>query len=182
MNLNEITLKIVWSLILFLPAMAANALPVLARVLFRRRHPIDFNRNFVDGRRILGDGKTWEGFTLGLLGGLSLGLGYTYISKDILWVPYTLLTGLGALLGDSVNAFIKRRLGIREGGPFPPFDQVDYLLGSYFLIKAFNIDSLLVLSDSLDLWSLLIVISISLILHPLTNFIAYTLRIKEVPW
>lgn len=182
MNLDEATLKIIWSLILFLPAMVANALPVLARVLFKRRHPIDFNKNFMDGRRVLGDGKTWEGFTLGLLGGLLSGFGYTYVFKDSLWTLYTLSMSLGALLGDLINAFIKRRLGIQKGRPFPPFDQIDYLLGSYFIIKVLNIDSLLTLNSLLDLWSLLVAMCISLILHPLTNFIAYILRIKEVPW
>ncbi|MEM0454110.1 MAG: CDP-2,3-bis-(O-geranylgeranyl)-sn-glycerol synthase [Sulfolobales archaeon] len=179
-DLSESIIGTVWSLILFLPAMVANALPVLSRTFFRNKHPIDLNRNFIDGRRIFGDGKTWEGLMLGLLGGLSLGLCYAYVSRDDLWVLYAFFMGLGALLGDLINAFIKRRLGMRSGAPFPPFDQVDYLIGSFSIIKLSNIDSLL--NVSLGLWNLLVVMLISLILHPLTNFIAYIFRIKDVPW
>ncbi len=177
---NDVALKIVWALIAFLPAMATNALPVLTKVLFKVRHPIDFNTNFIDGRRVLGDGKTWEGFALGLLGGSLVGLGYVYVSSNALWSLYAILTGLGALLGDLVNAFVKRRLGMREGAPFPPFDQVDYLMGSYIIIKLSKADSLL--NVPLEPLSLLIAMAISLVLHPLTNFVAYLLRVKDVPW
>ncbi|MCS7107844.1 MAG: CDP-2,3-bis-(O-geranylgeranyl)-sn-glycerol synthase [Sulfolobales archaeon] len=180
MGIDGTVAMIVWSLILFLPAMVTNALPVLTRVLFRNKHPIDFYRNFIDGRRILGDGKTWEGFTLGLIGGSSLGLCYVFISKNALWFLYGFSMGLGALLGDLINAFVKRRLGMRGGAPFPPFDQIDYLLGSFFIIKWLGIDSLI--DVSLDLWNLLVAISISLILHPMTNLIAYVFKIKDVPW
>ncbi|MEM0361534.1 MAG: CDP-2,3-bis-(O-geranylgeranyl)-sn-glycerol synthase [Sulfolobales archaeon] len=180
MNLDGAVVMVVRALILFLPAMVANALPVLVRVFFRNRHPIDFNKNFIDGRRVLGDGKTWEGFVLGLSGSLLLGLGYVYIFGNGLWVLYAFFMSLGALLGDLINAFVKRRLGMRGGAPFPPFDQIDYLLGSFLIIRLSGVD--LLLSTSLDLQSLLIAMVVSLILHPLTNFIAYLFGIKDVPW
>ena len=179
--IDSITLDdVVNTLILFFPSMVTNAFPVLTRVLFKEKHPIDFNKYFIDGGRVFGDGKTWEGFLLGILSSLSVGISYTYILGSYTWVIYSLTAGLGALLGDLLNAFVKRRLGIRTGAPFPPFDQVDYLLGSYCLVKVLNID--LLLSTSLELKNLLIGMMISLILHPLTNFIAYMIKVKDVPW
>ena len=35
--------------------------------------PIDFNRNYSDGRRILGDGKTYRGLVCGVLAGIAVG-------------------------------------------------------------------------------------------------------------
>ncbi|MHA1713397.1 MAG: CDP-archaeol synthase, partial [Candidatus Ranarchaeia archaeon] len=43
------------------PAYVANAIPVLAGGGL----PIDLGKNFIDGQRILGDGKTYRGFAAG---------------------------------------------------------------------------------------------------------------------
>ncbi|MEM4865043.1 MAG: CDP-archaeol synthase, partial [Acidilobaceae archaeon] len=52
-----------------LPAMFANAIPVV----FKGTRPIDGGRLFLDGRRILGDGKTWEGLMSGISAGSLVG-------------------------------------------------------------------------------------------------------------
>jgi len=36
--------------------------------------PVDFGRSFPDGRRVLGDGKTYRGFICGVLAGIAIGL------------------------------------------------------------------------------------------------------------
>ena len=51
-----------------LPAYAANAFPPLAK----GKIPLDFGK-FLGKERILGDGKTFEGTTLGLIAGLATG-------------------------------------------------------------------------------------------------------------
>ena len=56
-----------WSL---LPAHAANPLAVV----FGGGTPMDFGRSLRDGKRILGDGKTWRGFVGGAASGFVLGL------------------------------------------------------------------------------------------------------------
>lgn len=179
MSAENLVSKFAETLIYFTPAMICNAVPVLTRV-FKYRHPIDGGRVLGDGRRVLGDGKTWEGFIAGLLAGLFTGVVYTLMSGNTSWIMYTLIMGLGALLGDLINAFIKRRIGLKQGSPFPPFDQIDYLLGSYVLIKTLKLD--LTTSTELTLEHLILAMFISLILHPLTNLIAYMLGFKEVPW
>lgn len=167
------------SIVLYLPAMACNAAPVLTNVV-KNKHPIDGGKNFVDGRRIFGDGKTWEGFIAGLTVGLLMGIPYAIKFHNQYMMIYTIAMGLGALLGDLVNAFIKRRLGLARGAPFPPVDQVDYLIGAYVLVKVLGVDSLA--SIALNIEHLAVAILISLLLHPLTNAIAYVLGFKDVPW
>lgn len=167
------------SIVLYLPAMICNAAPVLTNVI-KTKHPIDGGRIFIDGRRVFGDGKTWEGFIAGLVVGLLVGIAYTVVFHNHYTIVYTIVMSLGALLGDLTNAFVKRRLGLARGAPFPPVDQVDYLIGAYVLVKVFSVDSLANLS--LNLEHLAIAILISLLLHPLTNAIAYILGFKDVPW
>ncbi len=179
MSTEYLANKFTEALIYFAPAMICNAAPVLTRV-FRYRHPIDGGRVLRDGRRVFGDGKTWEGLIAGLLAGLLTGVAYTLIFNTASCIMYALIMSVGALLGDLINAFIKRRVGLKQGSPFPPLDQVDYLLGSYVSIKSLNID--LIMGVELTLEHLVLAMLISLILHPLTNFMAYMLGFKEVPW
>jgi len=171
--------NIIRVLTLYLPAMITNASPVLTN-LISSKHPIDGGRNFIDNRRLFGDGKTWEGFIIGLVSGLITGISYTVLFKSLLWVSYCLIMSVGALIGDIVNAFIKRRLNLPKGAPFLPFDQIDYMLGAHILVKALSIDN--AINNTLQLSDLLTAITLSLILHPLTNYAAYLLKLKEVPW
>ena len=53
----EIILQALW---LILPAYVANA----SAVLVGGGTPVDFGKNWRDGKRILGDGKTWRGLLL----------------------------------------------------------------------------------------------------------------------
>jgi hypothetical protein len=55
------------------PAYVSNATPVVVVRFLARRHPIDFGRVFVDGRRVLGDGKTFEGLFSGTAAGFLTG-------------------------------------------------------------------------------------------------------------
>src|SRR3989344_3962904 len=48
-----------------LPAYFANAAPVIAR----GTTVVDFGRNFADGRRLFGDGKTYKGLFAGIIVG-----------------------------------------------------------------------------------------------------------------
>ena len=36
--------------------------------------PMDFRKNFIDGKRILGEGKTWKGFFGGIIIGSAIGM------------------------------------------------------------------------------------------------------------
>src|SRR4030065_2275486 len=123
----DLSLLIVEALKFIFPAYCANAAPVLAGGGL----PMDFGKNFVDAKRILGKNKTWRGFFFGWVIGILVGLAEGIVFGP---VPYTLLfsglTPLGALCGDLAGAFMKRRLGIAPGGLLPIIDQVDFVVGA----------------------------------------------------
>jgi len=150
------------SLVLIFPAFIANSVPVLAR----GKHPIDFGRNLGDGKRILGDGKTFEGFTVGLLIGTMTGalVGYPL---------HSFLLSLGALVGDMMGAFIKRRLGIARGMPAPVLDQLDFVAGA--LLFVFPIYSFTV-------YQVIFIVLVTPPIHLSTNYVAYLCKLKPNPW
>lgn len=181
MSSNAVNLIIV-SVTYFLPALIANALPVvfIGKVI-KRKTPLDMGRNFIDGRRLLGPNKTVEGFLIGVIGGLIVGLiYYVALLRNPCIILYGLLMGLGAMIGDSVNSFIKRRLNIPSGDPFIPLDQLSFILFSYLLVKVTGIDGLSI--GLINLYHLSIIIVVVMIAHPLSNLIAYLLKLKDKPW
>jgi CDP-2,3-bis-(O-geranylgeranyl)-sn-glycerol synthase len=151
------------------PAYCANAVPVIVGGGL----PLDLNRNFVDGKPIFGKNKTFRGFLLGL----AVGTGVGYLETVIFRYPIFLgfLLSLGALLGDLVEAFFKRRLSLAPGAPLPVADQVDFVLGAV----------LFSLPISIQFLSWEIVLSVLLIsppIHVLTNYGAFKLGLKKNPW
>src|SRR4030067_2090248 len=109
---------------LIFPAYCANAAPVLAGGGL----PMDFGKNFFDGRRFFGKNKTFKGFFFGLAIGGLVGLTEYFL---IGYPPLLcLFSPLGALLGDLAGAFLKRRLNIAPGGLLPIVDQIDFVVGA----------------------------------------------------
>jgi CDP-2,3-bis-(O-geranylgeranyl)-sn-glycerol synthase len=130
---------------LILPAYIANA----SAVLVGSGTPIDFGKKWKDGKRILGDGKTWRGLIvgtlIGMIGGFGLSISAKYISmtnfsfvgvSDFygfpLMIPIVFSICFGALLGDIIESFFKRRIGRERGENWIPFDQIDFILGVLF--------------------------------------------------
>ena len=163
----DIATLIVEALKFIFPAYCANGAPVLAGGGL----PMDFGKNFVDGKRVFGNNKTFRGFFFGLAVGVGVGL----IEWMLFDYPllFSLLSPLGALLGDLTAAFLKRRLNIAPGGLLPIIDQVDFVVGA------------LVFSLPLGIiyWELaVVVLIITPPIHLLTNFGAYKLKLKKNPW
>ncbi|EQD27161.1 Phosphatidate cytidylyltransferase, partial [mine drainage metagenome] len=110
------------ALYVFIPAFAANS----AAVLTGGYGKMDFGRNFIDGKRILGDGKTWSGYIGGTVLASILGLIlYSLMLVFPLFANYpdpllalygAALLSAGSLTGDAFGSFIKRRIGIQRGG------------------------------------------------------------------
>ena len=155
----------------FIAAMVANASPVF----LRRGSPIDMGRTFVDGRRLLGDGKTFEGYFLGLFFGYTVAVVESLLLNDHRFVIYGLAGALGALVGDTTSSFFKRRLGLERGAPLPIVDQLDFYVGAttFMWLVGWRPPSLTYLLGG----AVLIVV-----LHRLTNYLAYRLHLKDVPW
>jgi len=152
---------------LIFPAYCANAAPVLAGGGL----PMDFGKNFLDGRRIFGKNKTFRGFFFGLVIGGLVGLSENFLFGYPLLL--SLISPLGALLGDLTGAFLKRRLDIAPGGLLPIVDQIDFVVGAI----AFSLPLSII---SLDLAIAILIITPPI--HLLTNFAAYKLKLKSNPW
>ncbi len=150
-------------LIWVLPVYAANSSATLSRLL-PKTHPIDLGARFFDGKRILGDGKTFEGIIIGLTVG--------YVAGKLVYppfydpFPYVLL----ALLGDMAGSFVKRRMGLERGAEAPLLDQLDFLLFSYLAHPPISPEAA----------ALLIVLTY--FVHRLANVVAYLIDLKKEPW
>jgi CDP-2,3-bis-(O-geranylgeranyl)-sn-glycerol synthase len=163
----DIALLIVEALKFIFPAYCANAAPVLVGGGL----VMDFGKNFVDGKRVLGNNKTFRGFFFGLAIGIAVGL----VESMLFNYPFlfSLFTPLGALLGDLTAAFLKRRLGIAPGGLFPIVDQVDFVVGAIVFALPLEMVN----------WELAVAaLVITPPIHLLTNIGAYKLKLKENPW
>ncbi len=179
LNLWNLVLK---AFIAFLPALVGNAAPLVSRNLLRGKKltPIDGGRRLKDGQHIFGENKSWEGFIAGVVSGLLIGLLYFLLFNNALWIVIGFLMGLGAMIGDLLNSFVKRRLKIKPGEPFIPWDQLSFLYIAFLFIYPLEIIN--VSAPKITLVDLAIATYLVLILHPLTNLIAYWLRLKDRPW
>ena len=163
----DITILIFEALKFIFPAYCANAAPVLVGGGL----VMDFGKNFVDGKRVLGNNKTFRGFFFGLAIGIAVGL----VESMLFNYPFlfSLFTPLGALLGDLTAAFLKRRLGIAPGGLFPIVDQVDFVVGAIVFALPLEMVN----------WELAVAaLVITPPIHLLTNIGAYKLKLKKNPW
>jgi len=168
-------IEVGYALWFIFPAYCANAVPVI----FGGHRPIDFGKSFLDGKPILGSHKTLRGFFSGLLVGTLVGFLQTLLSQHLLFqydtqFQYSVLLGfvisLGALLGDLVESFIKRRLDLLPGGSLPIGDQLDFIVGALLFSLPVSPPSLL---------TILIILVITPPVHFLTNLSASLLGIKR---
>ena len=81
------------------------------------------------------------------------------------------LLGFGALLGDAIGSFLKRRLGIGRGKPAPILDQLDFIIVALILVS---------FAVKLDLLVIVIALVLTLVIHLATNTFAYLLGLKDV--
>ncbi len=151
-----------------LPAYCANAVPVLVGGGL----PLDFGKNFYDGKPIFGKNKTFRGFFFGLVVGTLVGVieAFSFAEYPI---SFGFLLSLGALLGDLAGAFLKRRIGLAPGELLPVVDQIDFIIGALAFSLPFNV---------LSLELALTVLLITPPLHIITNFTAYKIGLKSNPW
>lgn len=159
-------------LALMVPCYVANAFPVVVARLVKRRHPLDFGRKFIDGRRVLGDGKSIEGFVAGILSGSLAGWFMSLWGTGSL--PGAAVLSVGTMLGDALGSFVKRRLGLERGAPVPLLDQLAFLLTAMLLYWFFI--------DTINFVIAVILVIITPPIHMISNFFAYKLGLKSEPW
>jgi CDP-2,3-bis-(O-geranylgeranyl)-sn-glycerol synthase len=180
---------IIFALWFFLPAGIANVVPILAAKIppfSRYSAPIDGGRS-LNGVRILGDHKTWRG----LLSGIIAAIGIVCIQK-YLWEtgkldflaeqslgyldhsPFLLgfLFGFGALAGDALKSFAKRRRNIPDGQTWFPFDQLDYIVGACLAL------TLVVVLSPIEYVAILVTWFFA---HLASSYVGYRLKMKSSP-
>jgi len=174
----------------FLPAFVANPFAVVSG----GGAPIDGGRNLSDGQRMFGDGKTWRGLVGGTASGAILGLvlslpfdvlapssSWSFGSPAVAFAVSAVLA-LGALLGDLVGAFVKRRMHLPRGAKASGLDQYDFVVGALVLSLAVPSWSVPRFFSGDALLGLLAIIVITPALHRAVNLVGYRMGKKHEPW
>jgi len=85
----------------------------------------------------------------------------------------------GAMTGDLVKSFLKRRVGFKQGAPLPLVDQLDLVVGAWVFTYVFSHGWFVA---NFTLWVMLVILIITPVLHITVNIIGYKLGKKDVPW
>ena len=192
MDIIDMLLISAQSMWLMLPLFISNPTAVFTG----NKMPIDFGKNFSDGKRILGDGKSWGGLVggtlFGVLAGLIMAFAIRRTEASVHWhfgnseleiMKNVFLISFGALFGDAVASFFKRRMKFKRGAPVPGLDQFDMILGVWVLLVIFSwgFFSRNFIEDGR--WvGLIAVLVLTPALHRIANIIGYKIGVKQVPW
>lgn len=180
---------ILFALWFMLPAAYANGAPILVSRFPLIRHwntRLDFGREF-RGQPLLGSHKTWRGLLAGMItatvvlwiqqllaGHFSFFRLFTD-NLDYAILPTLLLGplfGLGALGGDAIKSFFKRRRGTGSGDSWVPFDQLDYIVGAVLVSLPFMI---------LSFRQYVLIFIIWFGLHMASTYVGWRLGLKDQP-
>ncbi len=174
----------VTTLYFILPAYFSNG----SGLVFGGGTPVDFGKSDKKGNRWIGDGVTWRGFIAGTIIGTLTGAVQGYFGPELMQtfgqyiitpiatdlhsgIMIGFLLGFGALLGDALGSFIKRRMGIGRGKPAPILDQLDFIIVALILVS---------LVVELNLLCVVLAIILTLFIHLIANTGAYLLGMKDV--
>ncbi len=175
---------------LMFPAFVANT----GAVFLGGGRPIDGGKTHRDGNRVLGDGKTWRGLIGGTTFGVFIGLLQVVANSFSEWPEFTFgdfpfsfvvifSLSVGALLGDIIGSYFKRRMGIERGKKAPVLDQYDFLVVAVLLVFILQTGWFFEhYINGYAILGLIAVIAITPVLHRLTNVIGHRMGKKEVPW
>ncbi|MBN1940700.1 MAG: CDP-2,3-bis-(O-geranylgeranyl)-sn-glycerol synthase [Candidatus Diapherotrites archaeon] len=150
-------------------------------LLFGGKTPMDLNTKFIDNKPLLGPGKTFKGSIRGILCG-TIASAALFFALPILSTPegfganYILLgflLSLGAVIGDILASFLKRRFDLERGKSVFLLDQLDFIVGGIALAAIIYVPSIVEIA-------LLVVLTPTF--HLLGNFIAFKTKKKQVPW
>jgi len=169
---------ILQALYYFFPAYIANMTPPVLKFIPLNK-PIDCGKK-IGGKRIFGKHKTFRGFfgavivgTLifylqGLLLSTTFFSNISIIKYDNLWLG--LLLSLGAITGDLIKSFFKRRMNIEPGKSWIPFDQLDFVIGAFIF-------SMWVFLPSIQI--IIIIFLLTPILQMIAHYSGYILKLNE---
>lgn len=128
--------------------------------------------------RWFGAHKTLVGFLSGVLAAVGatalqswVDAPFSLVSYDH-WIVLGLCFGFGAMTGDTVKSFFKRRVGIPAGASWPPFDQIDFAIGA-LLSTTWSIE--------FHVADMLTILAMTLVGHVIVNRFAFHVGIKDSP-
>jgi CDP-2,3-bis-(O-geranylgeranyl)-sn-glycerol synthase len=186
----QLAADVLWVL---LPALIANATATIPR---GRGPPMDFGRTWArDGRRVLGSSKTWSGFWFGTLFAMPFGLLEAWLillappdlaivpkfgPTVLAAVPVVFLLAAGAMTGDALGSFVKRRLGRDSGARTLLLDQLPFVLVPIGLGVVLYPSIFVTTFDSLEAIGWLLLYTLGL--HAAFNYVGYWVGLKKVPW
>jgi len=158
----------------FVPLYIANATPIL----IHGKTPLDFNKKLW-GKPIFGKGKTIIGAASGIIAGAAAGAVIAIFIPAVLdiipnYMFLAFMLGLGAILGDLLKSFFKRRYGIKSGEKWDFADQLDFVVGGVILSAIF--------ARMPEWWVVVALLVVTFFIHSATNFVAFRLKLKKVPW
>lgn len=182
----SLLILIISSLYFMLPAYLANmSAEIFSRIISPKvrilARPIDDNRKW-RGQPLFGSHKTWGGLLYASMAGVIIFFiqqkVFVYSSiKQISLIDYSstslllgFLFGFGAIIGDLIKSFFKRRTNIPPGKPWIPFDQLDFLAGAVIFSLPIVI---------LPWQNYLTIFLVTPFLHILINRIGHYLRIRK---
>jgi CDP-2,3-bis-(O-geranylgeranyl)-sn-glycerol synthase len=158
-------------LYLMLPVYLANMAPPFVKYWHGWNRPISV--------ALLGSHKTVVGFAAGIVAAVAaafiqylLHWEHSLIAPEH-WLAAGIAAGFGAMAGDSLKSFFKRRLQIAPGQRWIPFDQLDFIVGGLLALRWFV---------RLDWVDIFLVCAISFVGDVLVNQLSFHLRIRETKW
>lgn len=172
-----------WQALYFaIPIFVANMAPVVVSRIPVLGQPIDGGRLW-RGKPILGAHKTWRGLLAAGLFGLvavyvqrflPVPAQYELVNYDApdIW-QLGLLMGFGAIIGDAIKSFFKRRVGRPSGAPWPPFDQLDFIVGGLLAAALYT---------PVPVNVVVLLIIVTPFGHILVNRLAFAAGWKSVPY
>ena len=156
---------------LMLPAYAANMAPPFSKYWKGANRPI--------AARWLGTHKTIVGFAVGVAAAILVTfvqsrVGWSgSLASDEAWLPLGLRLGFGAMAGDSLKSFFKRRAGLAPGHAWIPFDQLDFVVGA-LLAMGWRVP--------LSLRDVALILGVTLVGTIVVNHLSYGLGIRDTKW
>ncbi|MEM3373954.1 MAG: CDP-archaeol synthase [Candidatus Woesearchaeota archaeon] len=176
-DILEFIIECIWFMV---PSYVSVIVPVFVR-------KINF-LNFPLNEKLFGKNKTYRGFFVGIL--FSILVAYfqyklyinNFLIRAISIIFYDriniflfgFLMGFGSLFGDLIKSFFKRRLKIKEGKDWIPFDNLDYVIGSlFFVLIVFHTNFI-----NFNLYYFFGIVFLSGLLHYFMVKIAYKLKIR----
>ncbi len=127
--------------------------------------PLDLNKNFFDGQRVLGNSTTWIGLPVAVFAGVIIEI---FLTNPLMG----LVKGLTVYFGHAIGSFIKRRMKVPRGQFVPIVDHGDSIIVTGIVLyllgwQKFNI--------------VVAGVVLTLIIQPILVYIGYRLKLRDNP-